>query len=1716
MINDDDLIRLVQESSPSDFSAEQLSALRDRWPQSAELRQALFERLAIDSSLHAVLNTVQLNVDELLERRPSARQKPTNSPWWMWIGLMLLVGLVGVVASVAIRSRSAAVDPIAQSEPGTQTSSPEQNPPLGLAAKDQSSPTTSSQVIGADGPEATGGTGRDDGAASLRATQPSMVANSTVTPASPADGGSTDGSLADKSTGDQNGHGNVDGAVPSLAVEQTTLAVPADPWWEWLQPNSQPWADNDPIWTTSLAASQLHQLTESEWRDWWASLPGEPLAIQTDQFGPVRTLRFSGLARLKAPWLSDSALRLVPFDIEDLHCTFWQGDTGILVRHYRHCDPHAWAAFRVRRQAGQSTPTLVALLDTDHGALARHQAAVIDFRQRGDTLELACGGTAVISVPLKGTVDEVVLSGSFRIRGSRWVRWSSPDTRPPELKVEQGRVVLAKSNASSADAMPTTPAPSPPTPTLHTTVPAANAETASTILPESSPDDSSRSLTAAVPIVPLGPGLIPNGLPGELDWIVPADSAVMVQQNGDGSVTITSTSQQQPSFVYWKLPTAGVWQVLTQVAAATPGTAVYLGDAEGRPRQLLRFLLDRRSQQMTVVPATPTDNQVDSDFNPEAFPPPFWAPETAYRLVAGAGQLQVWTSATGRHWGQLGIGPVTNVPGAVESVGLICLPSETPRTMTVQQLQVRALDGLQQLADAEALGQWPVADPAQPTAPLPIDRWWSDMLLKQPAGLSTDRWLATAAIAALQRGPDPELAHALLLRLESTLDRWELTDEQRFAFLDDVASLIDTNTERNGHHWQTHFAILPPAARQTGQAERQAAYLHTAWQRSLQNPGRVRRPQTAAFLAPWMSTIAALAAQPAPVALQSAAKRAEFWLTLARPDHHRPHPAEQLWQLSRWAQGLLAEDLGTDSSEQADVLPLAWRHPWQLQVDKEGYNARAELNAALASNDFADACRVMQTLGPETGRGLLPATDEPTRAVSLPVALKIAFERQPRFRETLESEFAAVAALRIRQAVTSQDPRALEACTWQYFGTSAAAEAHRHLGDRWLSIGQWDAAERQYRAALQTCTATARSDLLARQWLIKAFSGQPIDLTQLAGLQFEGRELTQLLANRAAATDASSPSVSAATWPHSEPVANLADRCPPGRYRWTERGIFDGQAGHNPGRGEYREADPYSRQLAGAVDGQELFISNRIQLSCVDTSTGQPRWAYALGSEFGEAHAHRFTPMRPLVLVDRVIARLISKAAVELVSVSRNNGELQWRTRVADNATVFSDPIRLNGQLLVLAGHPLDNEQIELRWTALAPDSGAVLWERPLTSIRDAWATECPVQVAVTGDVLVVVAAGLTLCSDLRGEVQWLSKDTWIPTALDPLAYNYVMLAPVVDSQAVVSAQPNHRAVYCRRTDTGQLLWRSTISELQGLAGANASTVFVRALGQVIALDRATGAERWSIGLPGESVAMAVGSEHLLIVEPLPPHGNQRPARMTWLSSNEGLPLGVSVLELPSKDVEWLGPMFAAGPAGSDGLWCLLGTDWKSARRVICQLQREPGPVIGRDWSDPILADWIEEPSTQRRHRQHRQELRALFGSWEWLGDRHQKWTRTDESPPDGRPEWRTQVRGDRPQGWATTVIPRTDRHWSIELGHLPGESWDVIVTSGGRECLRERLSDATSVAGWRVLSATLPPTDIPDEAVVVRIVPDDKATVTVRWRGFGVPDRVAELPKSP
>lgn len=370
-MTDQQLIQLLQEKPPSEFTAEEFDALRARWTQSPELRQALIDHLHLESQLAGALGHIELDINTILqraaeERRRSPAKHASLRLWSAGLCLFLAVGL----ASLFWFSRKPRQIEVVENGPkppatmSSDTAPPDMTP-------DADAPADALLAIG------TGG---------------------------------TSGTVMNTDTQGQ----------PAVAPAVAAAADVNEPWAKTLSRDVAVWPAGSAKFTRDFRAAGHDELTEADARRWFALVEGHGFNWGQDAYGQQpqrRVARFHGFGRLRAPWPDDALLRLTPFEVTDLTIYLWRGPSGVALRFYTRREPHTWAAFEIERESSSPKPSRWGLLTTDNGAYSRAGTGTFDLRYQDGGITLARGGLPLLTAPLAGKPDEVFIEGQFRLRG---------------------------------------------------------------------------------------------------------------------------------------------------------------------------------------------------------------------------------------------------------------------------------------------------------------------------------------------------------------------------------------------------------------------------------------------------------------------------------------------------------------------------------------------------------------------------------------------------------------------------------------------------------------------------------------------------------------------------------------------------------------------------------------------------------------------------------------------------------------------------------------------------------------------------------------------------------------------------------------------------------------------------------------------------------------------------------------------------------------------------------------------------------------------------------------------------------------------------------------------------------------------------------------------------------------------------------------------------
>jgi outer membrane protein assembly factor BamB len=989
--------------------------------------------------------------------------------------------------------------------------------------------------------------------------------------------------------------------------------------------------------------------------------------------------------------------------------------------------------------------------------------------------------------------------------------------------------------------------------------------------------------------------------PANLAWTATAPDVAQPEKLADGSIRLAGDKLPGSAACVTPLPRSGLQEIILEVADAAPGAGISLRRAAKMPAEVLGFCRDRAGGGLALKLLV--NNQWQANVGSPVERPAALANSHCWiRLLVGCGNLRWWLSTDGVHWAEPEP-PRDRIAPGIESIGLEIAAGAPQTQLTLKRIVLRELTGLTSLAEAD-LAQKATILPAAKS----LDEWLAAVLAKKPADADAAAWLRAATIRTLGAGARRELAYPLLEALLDDAAARKLPLAAQLAALHDAALLsLDTNDQQTMREnvLSRYAALGIRAAEEAGlpawESVRQA-YFTAPIGRWRQTPGTIDRAIR------WQLIRDAYEARPE--LLEVVQSLRFFHLDRGRP-------------LVDWAESLARRATGSAISETSRPQE-SWRELLAPQLGKEAYASLTELTAAVESEAWDDAARLIASLTPQSAPGVAPSAGDKNLLTSMPIAVKLALETHPPLRQALEEKFGPLAKLRLSQATAAGDAAAVELATVQFAGTPAAAEAHRWLGDRALVAGQFERAIVAYESALSQAAGNpaAQARLRLAAAMVGREAGEPVtQAVEFGQVTMTAAEFERLVAEMRArgAQDA------ALQW-HGQPgrdgqEARATATPQPTGFETHVRSRLDGPVGERPeeevGRRTNQLRVPWvDRQLATAIAGSTLYVSNRFQVAAYSLETGARLWqSQTPPGSMQRAQQWTSVPMRPLVLGERIIARLLYATNPLLVCLDTASGKINWIVESREREALASDPLMIEGQLVVLSVAQPADQPAMLRWYAFDPQTGEIVRQRDVVELRSTWTTRLCCQVAATGDGLIAALGGATVAVDASGNLRWARSQTAVPADEDARWVWQLYQPPLVAGRRVYVAQPGVRAIDCLAADTGRRHWTAVLPELIGLSGLAGEELIVRTETDLRALRTDDGTTTWRYAAAGPFDTHLVDRERILLAgsEPAPDRtpdkNDERRGRLVWLNAANGRPVGAASLPKLADPEPRLGPI---------------------------------------------------------------------------------------------------------------------------------------------------------------------------------------------------------------
>ncbi len=1220
-----------------------------------------------------------------------------------------------------------------------------------------------------------------------------------------------------------------DGKSEQKPVETKPVYVVDDLWKDALDLQKPPVAVNDRVWATP-ASYGPDSFVPDTFRKWFASIPGRPFTANEERVDNRTFTIFDGQGRLRAQWVDAAVLRMSVYDLERCGVTFWNGNAGIRLMFFRHRQPQVWSAHRVIRPAANTAPIVGELLTTDCGRWQQTQFGTIEFRHERGQLVMSRGDIAILKVPMSAAPQDVVLDAKMKIRDLTMYR-SDP-----------------------------------------------------------LPEDGSKRFEHE-----LGPNRLAAARPDELQWKPKQVEGLSFRatptagQASHAAVELATTaSLKEIGFAAVDAPQTGLSELIFKIDHADPGTGVYFGNAAGVPQERMGFVWDPINGRISVLVQQPGDLAIERQFDPNAFTPPLVGESQWFRFIVGVGIVTGWVSADGVNWGWLGEAPYAGSGARLGTVGLYALPG-AERKIRVSHFALHELPHIAAIASAEICRQVDIAK-LEPLDVRDVGSWLQQVVKTRPANVPFAEWRRACAVETLKVGSNlalgqtllsglladglfgdfdanrPEQARALNgARANDPKDARKAVLDQNLKLLSEAALLYYLYDGTNAIHFsQLWHATIEKfvSMNEARGGEQGAIVVEDSLRAMMATPlwtGTV--PQLTPVDAVRRELTSLVGAGRNADVLQ-AVDRLVFFNTPSHPSLYWWGYADPIYNAVLWADLSAHKGLSPDEQTRRRNMPRRWKavpaplpHSLAQPLSKEAYNVMAEFQAAISGKAFADACQVIGAAGTGHLLGLLPDSHDDKLLVAFPNAVALAMSELPELKATMNDKFGAIGRLRVRQAMETGDADVLEAARVQFFGTVAAAESERWLGDRALAAGQFAEARGHYRRAIAGFAANSQvvtqdmTDLQGRYQLASSMLGvnEPDALT--ANVSFGEQSLPkEQLAVLTADLIKTSGAVQATSGGSSLSVAHphlVAASVPQmATYKLEAKGKFDGDLGEHVGHAASIEVDWFSRQFAVALDGPVGFMSNRFQLTSMDLTTGVVRWNQQLGAEHGHAHHWANVAMKPLIVGNWVFCRRLTKNGPELSAFEKTAGTPLWKYK--PKSVVVSDPLFVQGRLQVFVAETSYAGPVDLRLVTLHAETGNVLNDVSVTRLLDDPQLQGHPCVAIAHEGMIYFAlSGVSGCCDAQGQTIWLRRQAWLPPAMDPYRYRHAYDPPLLIDKLLIVTQPGVPVIEALDQRSGRLQWTRSTPDLRRLLGLCEGRLLIETQSGLEAIDPTNGQIAW-------------------------------------------------------------------------------------------------------------------------------------------------------------------------------------------------------------------------------------------------------------------------------
>lgn len=1175
------------------------------------------------------------------------------------------------------------------------------------------------------------------------------------------------------------------------------------------------WPPYDPRWFFEVWQSD-EIVSEAGLRALLENIPGSNYRMDQVLEGPWRFRFLEGSFRLRTQFDRGHALKLGLIRPERVSL-FVVAPGEIMEIRYHPNYYQAWAVYAIEPASPENplNGTPCALLATDQGRYRRSGLGTVFLFWKGGQLVLARGGVRLFTVPFKNCPHEIWGVVRTRVREFSWVEGLEP---PPDD--EDG---LLESQSERPKVLP-----------KHE--------------------------------------LIATGAPAGLGWSLWPQNGAQLQLHEDGSVELSGEEIKERTYAAFPVPRSGALEIVVRFREATPGTGLFLADAERRPIAGLGFF--RRSgtgQMLFGYHSAQDDNWERSADNNQILS--LTKGDQWFRLVLGAGIVKWWISTDGKHW-SLAAPTAENVDRVPAFCGLFLTRGQA-RRIRLEYVAARELLDPSSLCDQTLLDLVPESVFRE----WDLTRWWENVVRTCPDEVGLWDWVPACCIKSLGENPPAYFAQRILEELWDALLTTGWSVEQKLAASSRLALLASPRD------WGVYERI-PSRLGQMMWRELRARELPAF---SLLSDWYLRTPYWAEWRLP---------------AFSEPLCRQELFAALAKDD--REHLARLGSTLCCWAapgSDAVSESLRYLGSvairragEKASQLRTPFEinshreeHPLTMEMAKPAYNFLQELRAMLGNRDYEGAARFVFEASQAEIQGFFPSPNHSGLWVPLPGYLDSLKKEAPGLAAALQSLGDKVGRLQLEQAKVAGREDLAEQIINRLPGTEVAAEAALWLGDRRLVLGRAAEAYHYYQIALASLPEKMRGELTDRLNILRAIDPNIVaaeSLGQAPGDQHPQKTLFI-------------PEV---------PVL------PVGSVELRESFAVESPQLRRSSSLPERELDWPRQQLGLVVEDDLLLVHAQADIRMYDIPAGTLLWAQQSPLQ-GDQRPWPLVRMQPVIPSGHVIARFLQQHGPELACFDMFDGHIIWN--IQPEGHVVSDPWQFGNDVYAVVARETEGQRVDLALACVDLQRGRLRSLRSLFSLRNTSGDPLDCQIAPVGTRFVGQLRGAVFLADVAGNLAWVRTIPWIAPPSDswwPSQDWYLQdnPPPLVCEEGIVVTARGSWCVTCLVPEDGSVKWQRSVGRLVGLLGYVDKKVFVKTTRGVEILDARSGEWLGEIVHPGAQEWLYVEDPPALVavgVTTAPRRGEEPCLEIAWYRAEGGACFGQATALLPDKKMTWVGPV---------------------------------------------------------------------------------------------------------------------------------------------------------------------------------------------------------------